>query len=294
MSNPTDPKNDGGVSLPGGVSLNDPVAPSRKNPQLAGPLSGGVADGGVKEEPKPIPIVLTFDDGPHAAGKETKNYTIEVATLLKSRRIIGAFFIQTHVDFRFKNAAGKDATKAVSAMGHVIAIHTGSDESHILHTERVAAPAYDVDGDQKPDGVNALESDLIRAKSEIQKTLGGSAPAYVRAVGLERNKEVNSTYGRVGLKHIGVNVDSKDNEPPRPAAPQVVQTLDSGKQSVKAAIKAGAPHLIVLFHDINGTTAASLGVYIDTIEKEVRAAGRKPEFTDSAKAVNAIFQATGI
>ena len=263
--------------------MNDPIDPN----------AGSVSQ--KKEEPKPIPIVLTFDDGPHAAsGKGAKNYTLEIATLLKGRRIIGAFFIQTNVSYRFGGGAGKDVAKAVSAMGHVIAIHTGGDDDHVPHTQRVAAPAYDVDGDKKADGVNGLESDLIRAKSEIQKTIGGDAPRFVRAVGLARNKEVNSTYSRVGLKHIGVNVDSKDNASPRPPAPKVVQTLDSGAQSVAAAIKAGAPHLIVLFHDINHTTAASMGTYIGTIEKAVKAAGRKPEFTDSAKAVTAIFQATGI
>jgi hypothetical protein len=38
---------------------------------------------------------------------------------------------------------------------------------------------------------------------------------------------VNSTYSRVGLKHIGVNVDSKDNEPPRPTSQVVMRTLDT-------------------------------------------------------------------
>jgi peptidoglycan/xylan/chitin deacetylase (PgdA/CDA1 family) len=151
-----------------------------------------------------------------------------------------------------------------------------------------------VDGDKKPDGMNGLESDLIRAKAEIQKLLGGSAPSYVRAVGLARNEAVNSTYSRVGLKHIGVNVDSKDNEPPRPTSQVVMRTLESGRQSVGAAIKAGARHLIVLFHDINNTTAASIGSYIDTITAAVKAAARTPEFTASTKAVVDIFLATKV
>jgi hypothetical protein len=41
----------------------------------------------------------------------------------------------------------------------------------------------------------------------------------------------------------------------------------------------------VLFHDINSTTAASIGTYIDEITNDVKAAGRTPEFTASAKAV---------
>ena len=279
---------DAGVSLPGGVPL-EPEAPPPSPP--ADPRDAGKSQ--QKEPPEPIPIVLTFDDGPHAAaGKGVKNYTIEIATLLKSRNIVGAFFIQTHVSYRFGSAAGKNVIKTVSDLGHVIAIHTGSDDVHAFHTGRVAASAYDVDGDKKPDGMNGLESDLIRAKAQIQKLLGGNAPSFVRAVGLARNEAVNSTYSRVGLKHIGVNVDSKDNEVSRPTSQVVMQTLDSGIHSVRAAIKAGAAHLIVLFHDINNTTAASIGTYIDTITAAVKASGRTPQFTASTKAVMDIFLAT--
>ena len=167
MNDPDDPE-DAGVSLPGGVPF-EAEAPAPSPP--VDPRDAG-------EPPKPIPIVLTFDDGPHAAA---------------------------------------DVIKRVSDLGHVIAIHTGSDDDHASHTKRVAASAYDVDGDKKPDGMNGLESDLIRAKAQIQKVLRGNAPSFVRAVGLARNEAVNSTYSRVGLKHIGVNVDSKDNDfPGRP------------------------------------------------------------------------------
>jgi peptidoglycan/xylan/chitin deacetylase (PgdA/CDA1 family) len=281
--------NDGGEVLPGGVASEAPTTSTSVNPRDA-----GTADAGTPL--KPIPIVLTFDDGPHAAaGKGVKNYTIEIATLLKSRNIVGVFFIQTHVKYRFGSKAGKDVISDVKDLGHVIAIHTGSDDDHVPHTKRVEAKAYDVDGDKKPDGMNGLESDLIRAKAEIQKVTKGDAPRFVRAVGVtKRNKAVDETYSRVGLKHIGVNVDSKDNEHPRPTMQIVIKTLAKGDHSVQHAIKAGAPHLIVLFHDINDTTAASIGTYIDEITKDVKAAGRTPEFTASAKAVMDILLATKI
>lgn len=275
-------------------------------------MSAGVPDGGAsqkdggasqkKEEPKPIQIVLTFDDGPHAAGKDAKNYTREIATILKTRKIVGAFFIQANAEGRFREKAGKEATKEVSELGHVIAIHTGSPEDHTSHSVRVAKPARDVNGDGKPDGLNALESDLISAKSEIKKVLG-SEPLYVRAVGLEKlTPQMRDTYDRVGLKHIGSNVDSKDNtkcdgsvceKDRHTPAPIVMKTLESGKWSVPNAIKnQKAQHLIVLFHDINGTTAASLGTYIETIKQAVEASDRKAEFTSSTKAVLDVFNAT--
>lgn len=282
MADLADPR-DAGV-LPAGVPL--PVGTSSTS-STADPLDAGT--------PAPIPIVLTFDDGPHAAaGQGATNYTIDIATALKNRNIVGAFFIQTNVSHRCGCAAGKSVVKQVSDMGHVIAIHTGSDGDHVAHTKRVKEPAYDVDGDKKPDGLNGLESDLIRAKAQIQKVIGGDPPEFVRAVGLERNEAVNKTYSRVGLKHIGVNVDSKDNEPPRPT-PQVVEhTLDTGPNSVKHAIAAGATDLIVLFHDINATTAAHIGDYIDTISVAVKAEGRTAEFTTSKKAVLDIFLKTKV
>src|SRR4029077_15011511 len=108
MNNPDDPE-DAGVSLPGGVPL-EAEAPAPSPP--ADPRDAGKSQ--KKEPPKPIPIVLTFDDGPHAAsGEGVKNYTIDIATLLKSRNIVGAFFIQTYVTHRFGSAAGKDVIKRV-------------------------------------------------------------------------------------------------------------------------------------------------------------------------------------
>jgi peptidoglycan/xylan/chitin deacetylase (PgdA/CDA1 family) len=185
MSDPVDPE-DAGVSLPGGIPLEAEPSPSTP---AADPL-----DAGKSQQKEPIPTVLTFDDGSHAAaGDGVKNHTVEIATLLKARNIIGAFFIQTHVSHRFGSAAGKSVVKAVSDLGHVIAIHTGSDDDHASHTKRVATPAYDVDGEKKPDGMNGLESDLIRAKAEIQRLLGGNAPGFGRAVGLARNEAVNNT-----------------------------------------------------------------------------------------------------
>jgi peptidoglycan/xylan/chitin deacetylase (PgdA/CDA1 family) len=275
------PPKDGGVALGADVPLQAGTSSTSTTAQQMGP-------------PQPIPIVLTFDDGPHAAGQGAKNHTIDIARVLKSRNIVGAFFIQTNVSHRFGSRAGKKVVKDLSDLGHVVAIHTGSSDDHVFHTERVKEKAYDVDGDKKPDGMNGLESDLIRAKVEIQKEIGGDAPTFVRAVGLKRNEAVNNTYGRVKLKHIGVNVDSKDNEDSRTTSDAVKQTLQSGDNSVKHAIDAGAAHLIVLFHDINSTTAANIGAYIDTIDAAVIAANRLPDFTASKKAVMDIFLATKV
>ena len=118
MNDPIDQK-DAGVSLPGGVALEAAPTPS----SVVDPRDAGNSQ--QKEPPRPIPIVLTFDDGPHAAaGKGVKNYTIGIATLLKSRNIAGAFFIQTHVTHRFGGDAGKNVIKTVSDLGTFIRVVT--------------------------------------------------------------------------------------------------------------------------------------------------------------------------
>jgi peptidoglycan/xylan/chitin deacetylase (PgdA/CDA1 family) len=266
-------------------SLDSPAPTSSVKPSPGGPPTQ-------QPPPPPISIVLTFDDGPHAASG-TQNHTSEIVAELKKRDIVGAFFIQTHVAYRFASSGGRAASLNASKAGHVIAIHTGSQADHVDHTIRASEPPYDVDGDQQPDGSNALESDLIRAKAVITQVIGVT-PLFVRAVGLHRNAAVNDTYKRVGLKHIGVNADSKDNESPRPAAPVVVSTLMFGPNSVTNAIQGGAPHLIVLFHDINPITSKNIGQYIDTIDKAARVAGRTAAFTATTNDVLTILNTTKI
>ena len=87
---------------------------------------------------------------------------------------------------------------------------------------------------------------------------------------------------------------TKNSPVKEPTSQVVMRTLESGRQSIGAAIKAGAPHLIVLFHDINNTTAVSIGTYIDTITAAAMAAGRAPAFTASTKAVMDVFLATKV
>jgi peptidoglycan/xylan/chitin deacetylase (PgdA/CDA1 family) len=259
--------------------------------------------GDFANESSSIPVLLTFDDGPHA-GAASANLTRKIAAVLKTNSIqngiLGVFFVQTHAkgedgsEIRFGNPNGSAASKAAFDVGHLIEIHTGSDGDHVKHTVRVAQPAYNVGGSSAPDGQNALESDLIRAKARIKDKVGRE-PKYVRAVGLERNAAVDATYARVGLKHIGVNVDSKDGGSAAGSEPsQVKQTLKSGPHSVPHAIASGAAHLIVLFHDTNSETAANLADYIKVIADAALAAGKTAKFVTSRDAALQILNTTSV
>lgn len=258
---------------------------------------------GVEDEFAAIEVLLTFDDGPHA-GAASANLTRKISATMKTNPtqngIIGVFFAQTHAkgsdgsQIRFGNPNGAAASKAAFDDGHLIEIHTGSDRDHVKHTIRVTQPAYNVGGTSAPDGQNALESDMIQAKARIKDKVG-QEPRFVRAVGLDRNPTVNATYGRVSLKHIGVNVDSKDGGDDGGSEPSGVKaTLKAGPHSVPHAISAGAPHLIVLFHDTNSETAANLTDYIKVIADAAQSAGKTAKFVTSRSDALAILNATNI
>ena len=261
--------------------------------------AGGAAI--VRLEAADIEILLTFDDGPHAQ-PGNQNNTYQIVEALKSNsttnNIVAAFFIQTHSKAgRLGESRGKEVIKLAYDAGCPIEIHTGSTADHAMHPERAATAAYDVTGDDKPDGQNGLESDLIRAKARINEVVG-TVPKYVRAVGLNRGQfdcstaTVDETYQRVSLKHIGVNVDSKDNAPGRPSPDVVKQTLTTGDNSVANAIQAGKPHMIVLFHDVNGKAADNIDAYIATIAGVTGKSGRFPKFIKSRADALAILSST--
>jgi peptidoglycan/xylan/chitin deacetylase (PgdA/CDA1 family) len=217
-----------------------------------------------------ITLVLTFDDGPHATGDSPNNHTLKVLNVLENNStqssIKAAFFVQTEVQHRKISAPGLQAVKTAYQKGHLIAIHTGSTKDHAEHWKRVTELAYDVDGDKKPDGATGLESDMLKAKQHILSAVGEKAK-YVRAVGGQLNEpwsifgrgKVVATYKKCNLKHIDWDVDSHDNQKPRPAPEQVKKNL---QEQVSSAILGGKREIVVLFHDINGTTADNLATYI--------------------------------
>ncbi|MEZ4313048.1 MAG: polysaccharide deacetylase family protein [Polyangiaceae bacterium] len=130
--------------------------------------------------------------------------------MLDDQGIKAAFFIQAQVSCRMGNR--KRIVKRLHDENHLIGIHTGSVDDHVLHPTRYRAPAEDVTGDGAPDGVSGLESDLIAAKTAITNATG-STPHYVRAVGGDvrlgtSDIEIFTLYRNLGLVHVCWNIDS--------------------------------------------------------------------------------------
>jgi hypothetical protein len=263
-----------------------------------------------------IKILLPFDDGPHALAGPT-NYTRMIIKALDAQGIVGAFFVQTRaVDkrgtpIRMSTNEGtrvvQEANGVAPNFKHLIAIHTGSVKDHEKHWKRVAAPP---DLKIAPNAQNGLESDLFSSINDIE-SLTKLRPKFVRPTGFEltnpkasladrkaMEQAVLTTYGRLALTPIGVDLDSYDNTLARwenkmcrrPTNTEVVAKIGEGTPS---AFRLGPRELIVLFHDINNRTAASVGQYIQAVSNGVSAQGHTPSFTSSrAEVINLLTQTT--
>ena len=235
-----------------------------------------------------VKILLTFDDGPHAASG-ANNLSRTIFHTLNSNGIIAVFYIQPRVaPHRMASAEGVKVVQEANGVGsvyeHIIEIHTAGTVDHQKHWV-------------KPD---LLSHDLPKAVVAIEKVTN-RRPKTIRAVGLElanpkatkkvreaMEKRTREIYAASLLGHMGINVDSYDNTraywvegsrlPRRPKPNEVCEALRKG---IAFALTSGPQHLVVLFHDINKTTAENLGAYITEIRTAVTAAGHTPSFTAS-------------
>lgn len=223
-------------------------------------------------------IRLTFDDGPETDNGYSQKILDSLAANPAENNIKATFFVQTHVEYRGGSPAGQAMMTAEHDAGHHVEVHTGSTEDHIDHTVRVEEPPYDVDGDGSADGQNALESDMIRAKSRILD-LTGQIPVYVRPPYLSYNSKVLDTYQRVSLTMQLWDVDSGDSD-------ETCQiSVDCIKDKLTTQIQffidpyIGKQDLIVIFHDIQPITANNLGAFLKAIQDAVQHKGRNVRFS---------------
>lgn len=234
-----------------------------------------------------VKILLTFDDGPHAAAG-SNNRSRKILRVLNSNGIIAVFYIQAGVAYRMASAEGVKVVQEANGIGpvyeHVIEIHTAGTTDHQKHWF-------------KPD---LLAHDLPKAVAAIERVTN-RRPKTIRAVGLElanpratkkvreaMEKQTRKIYSASLLGHMGINVDSYDNtraywvEGSRlPRSPKANEVREALRKGIAFALRSGPQDLVVLFHDINKTTADNLGDYITEIQTAVTAAGHTPSFTTS-------------
>lgn len=225
-----------------------------------------------------IGIQLIFYDGPVSDLPLADNLTQKVLDALAQNEvqdsIKAAFFIQTHVSYRGGNSVGQAMIAAESEAGHLVEIHTGSDEDHAPHGDRAEQPPYDINGDGQPDGQNGLESDLLRAKARIEE-LTGRTPLRVTPPEAVINQAVLDTYARVDLMLQLWDVSSGDTVPCLSDLPCIRNRLRTGIQNF---IDDGNQSVIVTFHDIKEATANNLEEFLRVIENTIQHRGRNVRF----------------
>ena len=218
-----------------------------------------------------VTVVLTFDDGPHAASDPDRNYTRQALRTLRTNSVQAntkaVFFIQTHVPFRGGSQSGREVIEAIWAEGHVVGIHTGSTEDHVPHTQR---------GGQ-------LRDDLQRASRYLDNL--GISSAFVRPVGGAVNAAVLQTYRFLGLKMVLWDIDSRDSHSGY-GRNRIDQWLT---REVRRTISAGKTELIVLFHELDRDTRGNIEHYMEVLTASIREAGHRARFPTTRNDVLAVL-----
>ncbi len=256
-------------------------------------------------------VALTFDDGPVPAGdpadgKVEGSPTARILDALaayrhgpgRSRRGLKAvFFVLTSPEkfmgktyLKGETADGRALMARVAREGHLLAAHWGGKyrKQGYHHTSRVDGDdngvdddgdgradedqAYDVDGDAKPDGKCALESDLLECTARIRKVCG-QRPEFVRPPEWvwrrpgrpEVSRRVRAVYRRLGLKMI--LTDAKLGDGGYALVSALALENRCLKLSLRRAVARGHADIVLTMHDSNTKTARRLEAVLRRVER---------------------------
>jgi len=217
------------------------------------------------EKPQaPIRFLLTFDDGPATWSLLDKPSTVRVLETLADNPvqpgIKAVFFVQT----RAWNAGGSEAGRALLrreyAEGHLLAVHSGTRQSHVSHVHL------------QPE---ELEESLANAKADIA-AIAGSAPRLVRPPFWSYDEATLAAYERAGLAMLLTDLSARDgvvwgiNVSLRKRSNLRGQLERLGGRS---PVLDGVTPVVVTFHDVNSHTARNLAEYLRILVEEAEAAG---------------------
>lgn len=223
---------------------------------MAGPSS---------QETREIDIILTFDDGPHAA-EASGNFTDRALDVLADNPIHdgikAVFFIQSHVRdrvtdnyYRGNTPQGRRVLRLAINAGHLVEVHTGYDDwraHELTHVQRLTQPTGD-------DFEGGLPQDLTQCKNFINGLIASYAGTqFVRPVEGVHNGTVRRKYSDADLKMTMWDVDSRDaisGETPT----TIRNNLRTGIQS---KLEEGLTRLVILFHETSAHTRHNQGLCV--------------------------------
>lgn len=186
--------------------------------------------------PGTMQVVLTFDDGPHAA------YTRQVMDVLEQHGLRGVFFVVgTEVE------AHPEVAKEIVDRGHVIASHSWrhADLTKLSDDE--------------------LRADLTRT-SDVIESATGRRPACLRPPYGNVDDRVRTVAQSLGMSTVRWNVDPLDYQ--KPTAPELVMRI---MNQVNGLGERGAT---VLMHDGGGQRDNTVSALPQLIN-DIQASGRQ-------------------
>lgn len=177
---------------------------------------------------QPGEIVLTFDDGP------SPHKTPAILNALAAHCTKATFFIVGRMAL-----ADPDLLREVASQGHTIGLHT---QSHRKLTHIPAAKATE---------------EIELGHSIVVKSLGQQATPFFRFPYLAASHSTLDYLGKRNIATFGIDVDSKDFQTKKPEvmAANVLKGLQAKGKG------------IILFHDIQPSTAAGLKALLDELKK---------------------------
>jgi len=223
---------------------------------LATLAAGAAADSAAPAVPAPIRFLLSFDDGP---APSTARVLQTLAANAVQAGIKAMFFVQTRI------GDGAQLMRRTHAEGHLLAVHTGTEQGHVSHMALSA---------------EELERSLAQAKADIAAHTG-TPPRFVRPPFWFYDESTLASYQRVELAMLLTDINARDGTVLGinlvPAKRTLIRAqIERIKQEWQAgALPAldGATPIVATFHDVNSGTAADLEEYLEMLVGESRAAG---------------------
>lgn len=215
----------------------------------------------------PIRFLLTFDDGPAVSSlTDDRPSTVRVLETLADNPvqpgIKAIFFVQT----RAWNAGGTEIGRALlrreHAEGHLLAVHTGTPEGHVVHTRLTAED---------------LARTLAHAKEDIA-AVTGAAPVIVRPPMWWYDERTLAGYAQAGLAMLLTDLNAFDGNVyinfslrKRSNLREQLTRLRRKAALGELPMLEGVIPVIATFHDVNSHTARSLAEYLAILVEEAQA-----------------------
>ena len=224
---------------------------------LAAAALAALAAGAAADSPAPVRFLISFDDGP---APSTARVLDTLAANPVQPGIKAMFFVQTRV------ADGSPLMRRTHAEGHLLAVHTGTEQGHVSHMAL---------------STEELERSLAQAKADIATQSGGAVPRFVRPPFWFYDEATLASYARAGLAMLLTDINARDgtvlgiNLVPGKRTLVRAQLERIKQQWLDRALPAldGATPVIATFHDVNTGTADNLAQYLRMLVEESRAAG---------------------